>query len=208
MIMKSQLGFRAGRAHTTEGIEARHLSCFVSQIVKTKFATICDKLGYESTVAFKELSFLCIQRNPENEYDYFYNASEKQLELLNAVGFDQKDMKDVAEEESRRANKRVFNQVKKLNLRKMFDDEEEEKDSDSETSSKPDVKESSVDTKKETKSQQTVKQDASSPPHKRGRRPGVKNRPKEVIEAEKAAKAARGRGRPKGSPNKPKKATS
>ena len=209
MIMKSQLGFHSGRAHTTEGLEARHLSCFVAQIVKTKFAIICNKLSYEPTVAFKELSFLCIQRTPENEYDYFNNASEKQLELLNAVGFDQKDMKDVAEEESRRANKRVFNQVKKLKLREMF--KEEGQDSDTETPPKSDGEEKgkqpSADSKKKIKSTPTVQQDNPCAPRKRGRKPGTKNRPKEVIEAEKAAKAAapkRPRGRPKGSPNKPK----
>ncbi len=210
MIMKSQLGFHTGRAHTTEGIEARHLACFVAQIVKTKLSGICHSLKYEPTTAFKELSFLCIQRNPDNEYEYFYNASDKQLALMNAVGLDQKDMKTVAEEESRRANGKVFNQTKKLPLREIFrmDEQESPLPITSEPAKKKEADASLEKPKKEADADKPMKEAPMTlMPKKRGRKPGTKNRPKEIIEAEKAAKAAvpkRGPGRPKGSKNKPK----
>lgn len=114
MVLKTQLGSRVYRTHYDEGVKAKGFVAFVASIIRHAFGEACRVAGYDMCIALRCLNFLCIQRAPDNTYMGVHNADAKQEALMDAAHIEAGDIDYYAQEETRRLNGEIHDQVHKV----------------------------------------------------------------------------------------------
>ena len=164
--------------------ESRVLASFAARVVKTRFSRLCETLGYDPVRMSREMIQLSLVRYEGYRYEALHHVSGSQIRLMNEVGFDASDLSLIVDQETGRARSGAPGLMQSLPLRDLFPADSEEA---------PPCGEKAPE--------------EPPAPRKRGRPKGVPNRPKEVLEAERARRASmpkRGPGRPRGSKNRKK----
>lgn len=182
--MKSQLGFHTARAHSTEGIEGRHLAAFIAGIIRNEFFLKCKSCGYDLTRALKELHLLVLHRVPDNHYMMVHNENKRQLNLLEKCSLSEEDFEYIAQQESRHMNGEIYDQIIQL------------------PSKREPVQKTGPGRRKGSKNKKTKA--AAEPAVKRrpGRPKGSKNKKNIENQEETPEPVKKTRGRPKGSRDK------
>lgn len=183
-VLKTQLGFHTARAHSTEGIEGRHLAAFIAGIIRNEFFLKCKSCGYDLTRALKELHLLVLHRVPDNHYMMVHNENKRQLNLLEKCSLSEEDFEYIAQQESRHMNGEIYDQIIQL------------------PSKREPVQKTGPGRRKGSKNKKTKA--AAEPAVKRrpGRPKGSKNKKNIENQEETPEPVKKTRGRPKGSRDK------
>ena len=211
-MLKTQLGYRVFRAHQIHGIHVRENISFVASIIRNEMLMICKqlKIRLDLNKGLKELDLVTMNMGADSRYHAMHNCSERQTVLLNAFQVQQENLDYVTEYENKRINGEMISPVQSIS--------DNLQDSTAETSTTrringiPDgsrAKGSSVRLRatakpgrrgRPPKNVQPAGSNEQTKKKGRGRPKGSKNKPKADI----CDMPKRGRGRPKGSKNKPK----
>ncbi len=179
MILKTQLGNDVMRVHSSQSIEGKMMSCFVSSIIRSYFMNECKKNGLQTNRMILEVDRIHLYLDSTGIYRFIHDESKRQKILLSSFGITSNALEAIAGEINGRMNSSVYSQERKI--------------------PKPDEK-MKPGRKKKAKEETLEKRG-------RGRPKGSKNRKtleKERNSSNEPPKTKRGRGRPKGSKNKKK----
>lgn len=103
-ILKTHLGERVLRAHSTESIEGKLFIGFIASIIRNYFMNTCKKEGLDTNQMISEISRLQFLSNEHDVYSFIEDTSKRQRKLMAALEISSETMKQLAIEYSNRKN--------------------------------------------------------------------------------------------------------
>lgn len=103
-ILKTQLGERVLRAHTTDSIEGKIFIGFIASIIRNYFMNTCQEEGLDTNQMIGEISRLQFLSNEHDVYSFVEDTSIRQRKLMGALDLSTETMKQLANEYSGRKN--------------------------------------------------------------------------------------------------------
>ena len=99
-LIKSHLGTSVTRVHEDPSVQSKLFECFVASIIRSEILKAAAMAKVSTNVALRELSLLEMRLLPGDTYTYIHTESQRQIDLLHALGSKVEELDDIVSEEN------------------------------------------------------------------------------------------------------------
>ena len=113
-ILKSQFDGAAARVHTDAALNSRFLCAFIASILRTEVVLACQQLKLATNRMFLKLNQAKIVMQPNHQYRFIHNLSDKNKSLLKRFGINPEHFDAFADELNLKAGGKLGSQFHKI----------------------------------------------------------------------------------------------